>query len=327
MARVRVETLVRKSAIAPTLVAVFVSGGAAAQTIPISAIHYKCDTCATYADLLAYALGNVGTTQLGQGIAPGYSYPYIAVPGQTKILVSAAKAPISFAFNYTATKRMTYSYLNIYYYTFTFTPANIGFAATDDGALQLDTRIYGPLRASGIPEVKAPANDYHGLPVNQSYVTDYAEVFQNLISYNVLISVGGLKVRTLPGLMNWKIYPSIAVTYEGKYYVLFEGESLKVKLNDGTVVEMQVTAGTFGFTVGYLKVIKVTPPPTAPSISPMPSVSISLPAVNPIDLSYNTPAYVIYPWTPLRNGTVEVRDVTNSMVPIDFLWDVWDLIG
>lgn len=295
-------------------------------TAAVPAIFYKCDTCASYADIVKY-LGTIGGNSLGDGIVPGYSYPYKAIPGITKIVVTSTNAPITFAFNYSATKKSTYSYLNIYYYIYTFTP-NSNYPATDSGALQFDTHLFGVQRATGLGTVEAPAVDLNGRPVDYIYVTTFYEDLQKLVSYNLFTASGPATIRTLPGIFNWKLLPSIAVWYKGKHYILYDGTILKVKLADGTIVEMKVLVGRFGATTGFLDVIKVTPPPGQPISQTAPSVSITFSGLNPDTLQYDN-VYKIRSWTDwnsLRTGTLTIIQ-SDINVPDFYFLDVLGLIG
>ena len=324
----RILQCIRIPAIPLVAAAAYCTPAAAAT---IDTIVYTCDTCATYADLLYYLKSsNNNNSTLGNGVIPGFASGYYAIQGQTKLMVIAKRAPLSFNFNYTAT-RVAVPYISAYYYTYTFTPTTAQ-PATDDGAIAQDFVLFKALRATGLPDIKLPPTNPQGETMDYQFALNQDISLTNYISYILFTMQGPPTLRTMPGLLNWKYLPSVAMTYKGKYYVLYEGDTLEVKLDDGTKVELTVTTGTAPGTPGYLKVKNVTPPPSvtsptssapAPSTPPSSGYAFSqLSSLNPITYLYDNTSL----WTWMKDAlpsrpltpsiTIIQYDTANPTVPI-----------
>lgn len=145
-----------------------------------------------------------------------------------------------------------------------------------------------------LPRIKLPGTDAGGNSLNKD--TPH-ELIQAYISYNLFTMIGGPMVRTMPGLLNWKLLPSLAVKYQGKYYVIYELESIEIELTDGSKVEVTVTTGAAGATVGYLVVKKIKPPPATAPNTVIPPISglngVQLPSFNAYLGTYSGPPIVV----------------------------------
>lgn len=316
----RILQRIRTPAI-PLIAAVSYCAPTAAATI--DTIVYTCDTCTSYNDLLYYLSRSVANTNtLGYGIIPGFASGYYAIPGQTKLLVIAKQAPISFIFNYTAT-RVAVPFISAYYYTYTFAPAT-ALPATDDGAIAQDFVLFKAKRATGLPNIKLPPTNPQGETMDHQFAVNQDVSLTNYISHNLFTLQSPLAFRTLPGLINKKSLPSVSITYKGKYYVLYEGETLEVSLFDGTKVELTVTTGTALWTTGYLKVKKVTPPPSVssptssapgPSTPPTPGNSVAqLSSLNPVTYLFDNSSM----WAWMKDAAPPSKPLMPSLTIIQY---------
>lgn len=296
-----------------------------AQT-PIASVTTLCDTCVTYQDLAAHALRVAPS--IGVGVKPqGFPTGYVSQPGYTKILVTSKKAPISFAFDYSATKGTIGSFLSqVTYYTYAVTPIS-GFPATTGGAVSQDRELYKASRVSGLPVVELPARDSAGTSLS---LTDTSSVdsLQRYISANVLPLVpGSISQRTLPGMLNWSLLPSIKVVYQGKTYTLYDGDSFVVKDVHGTTAEFKVQVSSALLTVGYavMKTETVKPGPNTSSTAPTPAPGSfstgSLNALNPATLTFDGSVLIINvnPTLPVRTPSVTIYQWNG------YWWDFYDI--
>ncbi len=316
------------------------SAPAAADAAAIDAIIYTCDACATYSDLLTYLINtNNGMSELGDGIIPGFPSGLYAIPGQTKLLVMAKRAPLSFYFDYTAT-RVKVPYVSAYYYRYNFTPT-AAHPANDDGAISQDFRIFQAQRATGLPaDVTLPKQNFQLETMGYNYALDLPWLVAKEVSF-VIFRMGVPGFRTLPGIFNWKFLPSVSMTYKGKYYVLYEGETIEVKLFDGTKVELMVVVESSWATLGYLRVTKVTPPPAVgsptsliplPSIVPSPGRSAGqVSSLNPLTFLYDSTSLSIWVsgYAPLATAqtpslTIIQYDPANQTIPMSVFTYTYD---
>jgi len=321
--RSKSQQILRKIRIPAIPLIAVVGYWAPAEAATIDTVVYTCDSCATYNDLLSYLNRWVANNNtLGYGVIPGFASDYYAIPGQTKLLVIAKQAPISFFFNYTAT-RVAVPMISAYYYKYTFSPLT-ALPATDDGAMAQDFALFKAKRATGLPTIKLPSTNPQGETMNHQFALNQELSLTNYISYVLFTAQSPLAFRTLPGLINKKYFPSISISYKGKYYVLYEGETLEVTLFDGTKVELTVTIGTNGGTPGYLTIKKVTPPPSvssptslapAPSTPPNPGNSgAQVSSLNPVTMLYDNSSL----WAWMKDAAVPSKPPMPSLTIIQY---------
>jgi hypothetical protein len=269
-----------------------------------------CTECYSYSDLQSKALSTAINLGVGGAVGGG-----IALPGQTSILISASKAPISYAFSYAATKH-TIGTIGLTYYTYSVSPITKYAEASDLGAVKMDMLLYKALRVSGLPTVKLPSTDMGGAPITPSI----EDVLLTSIVSAMMPVVGIPGVKTLPGLGNWSLLPSLTVIYNGKTYTLYNGDEVKIQFADGSTAILIVTVGGFGSSPGFFK---VKPKEGGQSTAPAPAgnvPSVSIPTLDPASLTYTGIPVDIYSsgFLPLKYGIV-------ISGPIKFIFDYYDI--